>query len=73
MNGIGAPELIVVVAICATIFVVLWPVARLCARVGLSPWLGILAIVPIGNVLLLWFMAYAAWPIDAGDGSLRFR
>jgi hypothetical protein len=73
MNGIGAPELIVVVAICASIFVVLWPVARLCARVGLSPWLGILAIVPIGNVLLLWFMAYAAWPIDTGYGNLRSR
>ncbi|MBW8861902.1 MAG: hypothetical protein JF601_05960 [Acidobacteria bacterium] len=65
--------MIVVVAICASIFVVLWPVARLCARLGLSPWLGILAIVPIGNVLLLWFMAYAAWPIDGGYGSLRSR
>jgi hypothetical protein len=73
MNGIGAPELIVVLAICASIFVVLWPVARVCARLGLSPWLGLLAIVPIGNVLLLWFMAYAAWPIEAAGTHLRFR
>ena len=73
MNGIGAPELIVVLAIVASIFTVLWPVARLCARLGLSPWLGVLAIVPIGNVLLLWFMAYAAWPIDGASATLRSR
>jgi hypothetical protein len=34
--------------------VVAWPASRICSRLGFSPWLGILAIVPIANVLLLW-------------------
>jgi hypothetical protein len=62
MNRIGMPELIVVCGIAAMALVVIWPASTICRRVGLSPWLGVLAAVPIANVLLLWFVALAEWP-----------
>jgi hypothetical protein len=41
------------------------PVARIFKRVGLSPWLAILAIVPIINLLGLWMFAFNPWPSDS--------
>jgi hypothetical protein len=65
MNSIGVPELIVIVAMLVGWLSITWPAARLCRRLGLSPWLGIFALVPVANVILLWYVAFARWPIDA--------
>ena len=57
------PEgLIVLTVVLIYLVVVAWPAARICRRVGFSPWLGVLAIAPIVNVLLLWYVAFARWP-----------
>jgi hypothetical protein len=40
----------------------IWPAARICKRIGFSPWLGLLAAVPFANVILLWVVAFAPWP-----------
>lgn len=66
--GIGIPEVMVVLAICAVMLATVWPSARICRRAGLPPLLGVLSIVPIANVLLLWYVAFAAWPL-APDGG----
>ena len=68
MTSIGIPELMVVVAICAVTLVTIWPTGRICRRAGFSSWLGVLAVVPIANVLLLWYLAYAAWPASGEAG-----
>jgi hypothetical protein len=63
MIRLGIPELFVVfilLAVSAVVFI--WPAARICRRVGFSPWLGILIMVPLANLLLLWFIAVAEWP-----------
>ncbi len=60
--SIGIPEVAVVVAIALMSLVVVWPAARICGRLGFSPWLGILAVLPIANLLLLWFIALSEWP-----------
>ena len=62
MGSVGVPELFVVFAIFCMGLVVVWPAARICSRLGFSPWLGILAVVPVANVILLWFVAVAPWP-----------
>jgi hypothetical protein len=62
MDRIGMPELIVVAALCVSLLTVVWPTSRICRRAGFSPWLGVLAIVPIANIVLLWFLALAEWP-----------
>ena len=42
--------------------VVIWPASRVCAKAGYSPWLGLVAVVPGFNLLLLWYLAIAEWP-----------
>jgi len=44
--------------------VVIWPATVICRRVGYSPYLGFLAIVPFANLALLWFVAFSPWPAD---------
>ena len=65
MGSFGIPELFVVVAILGAWLSLVWPASRLCSRLGFSPWLGILAVVPVANVILLWYLAYARWPLQA--------
>jgi hypothetical protein len=62
MGSIGLPELFVVLAISTISMIVIWPAGRICRRTGFSPWLGVLAVVPVANLLLLWFIALARWP-----------
>jgi hypothetical protein len=64
MGTIGLPELVVVVIIVAISCIVVWPAARICRRVGFPWWLGLLTVVPIANVILLWFVAFAEWPLE---------
>jgi len=64
MGRIGLPELIIIVAIVAISSIVVWPAARICRRVGLPWWLGLLTVVPIANLILLWFVAFADWPLE---------
>jgi len=59
---IGIPEVIVLTAILVMSLVVIWPAGRICRRLGFSPWLGVLAVLPLANLLLLWFVALAQWP-----------
>ena len=58
------------IIIALTLVVLMWPAGRICRRVGFSPWLGTLIVVPIANIILLWFVALARWPaLDASDGG----
>ena len=59
-GSVSVPELIIV-AVAAAVIVV-FPAARVCARAGFPAWLGIVAVVPGANILLLWFLAFAEWP-----------
>lgn len=40
------------------------PVWRICAKAGYSGWLGLLVLVPIANLLLLYFLGFAEWPLE---------
>ena len=60
----GFPEFLVVLAIAAMALVVIWPAARIAQRLGYPSLLGVLAVIPFVNVLLLWFVAYGEWPIS---------
>jgi hypothetical protein len=68
MSSIGMPELIIVAALCLSLLTVAWPTCLICRRAGFSPWIGVVAIVPIANIVLLWFLALAKWPA-AGPGG----
>jgi hypothetical protein len=46
-------------------FVVAYPVWVILKRIGLSPWLSLLAIVPGVNIVLLYYVAFALWPAES--------
>lgn len=45
---------------------------QLCRRLGYSGWFSLAMLVPLANILLLYFLAFAAWPLgqhQAGSPS----
>jgi hypothetical protein len=40
-----------------------WPAWRICAKAGFPGALGLLILVPLVNLLLLYFLAFADWPV----------
>ena len=68
MGNIGVPELMIVLVFMGLFWLLMiWPAARICKRVGMSPWLGVLIIIPIGNVIYLWVVAMSRWPRVQAD------
>jgi hypothetical protein len=47
--------------IAAAALLVFWPTIRILKRLGLTPWMSLLIIIPVGNLLLLWIVAYSDW------------
>ena len=71
MSVIGLPEVLVVGFLVVMAFMVIFPAATVCRRLGFSPWLGVLAVIPLANVILLWFIALAQWPrVQSGPQSV---
>lgn len=44
--------------------VVVIPVWRICQRAGYPGWLGVLILIPMVNLALLYFVAFADWPVN---------
>lgn len=42
------------------------PFWRICTRVGLSPWLSLLLIVPFANLIFIYYLAFTDWPTLRG-------
>lgn len=40
------------------------PFWRICTRVGHSPWLSLLILVPLINLIFIYWLAFAEWPSD---------
>lgn len=40
------------------------PVWRICRRTGYPGWMGIMILVPVINLIFLYFMAFADWPAE---------
>ena len=43
---------------------VLYPIGRILARIGFSPFWSVIALIPLANLVGLWIVALAAWPRD---------
>ncbi len=57
MRTLGAPELIVILA------VVIVPFWKIFAKAGFSAWLSLTLIVPLVNIIMLFYLAFAEWPV----------
>jgi hypothetical protein len=42
------------------------PFWRICTKAGYSPWLSLLAVVPLVNLFFLYFLAFSDWPSQRG-------
>lgn len=51
--------------------IVVYPLWRICAKAGYPGWLAMLALVPLANVALLYFLAFAEWPALRDGGRPR--
>jgi hypothetical protein len=58
--NLGPMEVLFMLAISAGFFV--WPAWRICSKAGFPGALGLLIIVPLLNIGLLFFLAFAEWP-----------
>jgi hypothetical protein len=42
------------------------PIWRICKRVGYSPWLSLLVVIPLVNLIFIYYLAFSQWPADRG-------
>jgi hypothetical protein len=59
MPALGPAELIVLLLL--TVLLV-WPMWRICTKAGFPGPLGLMAVIPVLNLVLLFFLAFAEWP-----------
>ncbi|MDM8351165.1 hypothetical protein P8H27_19995 [Pseudomonas sp. sp1636] len=50
---------------------VILPFSLIFKKAGYSQWLGLLMILPIVNLVLLYFLAFSTWPYDKAHHSPR--
>jgi hypothetical protein len=48
------------------LILVLWPWSKIMKRMGFSPWLCLLIIIPLVNAVFLYYLAFGRWPRDSG-------
>lgn len=60
MFGIGFTELIIIVIIGITVILPYW---KIFSKAGFSGLLSLTLIVPIVNMVMLFYLAFAEWPI----------
>ena len=59
MVGYGLAHWVMMLLI---LIVIVYPVGRILARLGFTPLLSLLALVPLVNLLGLWVLAFVEWP-----------
>jgi hypothetical protein len=73
MGSIGGQELIVIGVIVIMLVVAgaicALPFWFICKKAGLSPWLSLLMLVPLGNVVLPFLLAFIDWPALRNKGA----
>ncbi len=60
-NGMWAGNLLWMLVIAIVVIIPAW---RICKRIGYPGWLGILIVVPLANLVLLYFIAFSNWPVN---------
>lgn len=58
----GIPELFIILMV---VGVVVWPFWRIFSRLGLPGPIALLMLLPFVNVLVIFFVAFTKWPIEA--------
>ena len=63
IGTLGLPELVILLSTMVVgALVVVWPVARILSRLGFPPWLAAIAVIPLLNIGLLYYVAFNTPP-----------
>ncbi len=64
MGNLGLSEIMIIllVVVAAFILILLLPYWRIFGKAGFSPALSFLMIVPLVNIVMLYYLAFAEWP-----------
>ena len=64
MGNIGLPEIILIFCLCiiGMIIVLLVPYWRIFGKAGFPPALSLLMVIPLANIVMLYFLAFSEWP-----------
>jgi hypothetical protein len=65
LNNIGLPGLLVVFVYAAIIVVPFWQIWK---RTGHNPWISLLMLVPLLNLIMLYVLAFKSWPNHENKG-----
>jgi len=65
----GLPLLFLLIGIPLTLLLVVWPFWMICKKAGFHGVLSLLMLVPIGNVILPFVLAFAEWPVQRRDSA----
>lgn len=68
MFGLGLPEFIIMVIIGVVIALPNW---KIFSKAGFSGWWSLLMVVPVVNILLEYYLAFAEWPIHRELTNLK--
>jgi hypothetical protein len=72
MGNIGLPELIIILFIVALGgLVAILPFWMIFSKAGFSGWMSLTQIVPLVNVIVLFYLAFAEWPIQREVRQLK--
>ena len=63
MSGIGLLWMLLISAI------IVLPFFRICTKAGYSGWLSLLVLIPIVNMVFVYFLGFSEWPSLRGDRS----
>jgi uncharacterized membrane protein YhaH (DUF805 family) len=63
MSGFGPLWILLISAI------VVLPVWRICTKAGYSGWLSLLVLIPVANLIFVYFLGFSEWPSLRGDSS----
>jgi hypothetical protein len=65
LGSIGAPEILIIFGICAFVaLVAVLPFWMIFCKAGFSGWLSLTQLVPLVNIVVLFYVACAEWPIQ---------
>ncbi|MCL6606422.1 MAG: hypothetical protein K6T94_26485 [Paenibacillus sp.] len=68
MGHVGFPELIAIMAI-----LVIVPFWKIFVKAGFPGWLSLVLLIPVFGVLIIYYLAFAKWPILRETGHQRMH
>lgn len=63
VGNLGFAEVILLLALLLTVF----PFWRIFGKAGFSPLLSLSMLVPVVNIIMLYYLAFAEWPRQRGE------